>query len=291
MIRTITGSILVLFLLVPAQVVTAATVVVPPGPGDARSGRDRHRPARRHDPAYARILSGADRHHEGTQAPRRAQHGGLSPNDTTNLVGSCAATPVITIAADSVQVRGITIVGDSGGGIDVTGRTNVKLKDMFVASNCPRVVAPAINIEDSTRVTMNHVWAAGAGNRPVGPVGIRIADTLADGRVRLATSIAGGYDVGVLLENDATGSVLISQNYINFSYKGVVLKNTTGATVEHNRQIHSNTTSGIEIDATSTDNLIPANNIAGSVTDVLDSGTGNCWRKNVFTTGSVPACP
>ena len=290
MIRTIAGSILVLSLLASAEVATATTVVVPPGPGtpvqdaiDAAQPGDTIRLTLGNYPEQIVITKALKL--------RGVRSTAVSPNITTSLVGSCAATPVITIAADSVQVRGITVVGDSGGGIAVTARTNVKLRDMFVASNCPSVVAPAIDIEQSTRVTMNHVWAAGMGNRPVGPAGIRIADTPADGRVRLATSIAGGYDVGVLLENDATGSVLISQNYINFSDKGVVFQNTSGVTVEHNRQIFNNTTSGIEIDATSTDNLILANNISGSVTDVLDNGTGNCWRKNVFTTGSVPVCP
>src|SRR5262249_60224630 len=102
---------------------------------------------------------------------------------------------------DGVQVRGILIERDSEGGIDVVGRTNVKLKDVFIASNCGSETAPAINVVQSTHVTMNHVWPAGLGVRPVGPAGIRIADAPAKGRVRLAAPIAGGYHGGVLPAN------------------------------------------------------------------------------------------
>jgi nitrous oxidase accessory protein NosD len=290
MIRTIARSIVVLLLLGPARVTTATTVVVPPGPGtpvqdaiDAAAPGDTIRLTLGFYPEQIVITKALKLRGVRSRSPR--------PNDTTRVDGGCAATPVITIAADSVQVRGVLVTGDSGGGVDVTGRTRVKLKDVFVASNCAPVTAPAINVEQSTHVTLNHVWSAGEGTRPVGPAGIRIADTPASGRVRLATSIAGGYDVGVLLENDGTASVRISQNYINGSDKGIVLQNTSGAIVDHNRQVFDNTTSGIELDATSTGNLISGNDISGSVTDVVDEGTGNCWRNNTFTTGSVAPCP
>lgn len=290
MIRTIAGSILVLSVLVRAAVVTAATVVVPPGPGtpvqnaiDAAQPGDTIRLTLGDYPEQIVITKALKL--------RGVRSTAVSPNVPTRMVGSCSATPVITIAADSVRVRGIAIYGDSAGGIDVTARTDVKLKDMFVSSNCPSVVAPAINVEQSTRVSMDHVWAAGQGNRPVGPAGIRIGDAPAAGRVRLGTSIAGGYDAGVLLENDASASVTILHSFINGSDKGVVLQNTSGATIANNRQIFQNTTSGIEIDATSTDNLISGNRIFGNGTDVIDNGTGNCWHNNFYVTGSVPPCP
>ena len=43
--------------------------------------------------------------------------------------------------------------------------------------------------------------------------------------------------------------------------------------------------------ATSDGNVIAGNSIEENVTDVLDNGSGNCWRNNHFTTGSVPPCP
>lgn len=289
MIHTIVRSIVVLLLLGPARVTTATTVVVPPGPGTpVQDAIDAAAPG-----DTIRLTLGVYVEHlviSKSLKLRGVRSTSTKPNDTTDLYGSCAAGPVITIAADGVQVRGILIERDSEGGIDVVGRTNVKLKDVFVASNCASETAPAINVAQSTHVTMNHVWPAGLGVRPVGPAGIRIADAPAKGRVRLATSIAGGYDVGVLLENDGPASVTVSSSYINGSDKGIVLENTSGASIVHNRQI-INTTTGIEIDATSTDNLISGNHISGSVTDVVDNGTGNCWRNNTYTTGSVPPCP
>jgi nitrous oxidase accessory protein NosD len=209
--------------------------------------------------------------------------------DTTELVGDCTSGPVITVASNNVLVRGILVVFDNESGVDVVGRDHVKLKDIFVASNCATVTRPGFNVDQSTRVTMDHIWAAGAGNRPVSTTGVRIANTPQNGRVRMRTSIAGGYDVGVLLENDIA-SVRISNNYINGSTQGLLFENTTRAIVDHNH-VQVNTTSGVEIDAGSSGNLILANEFDQNGTDVVDNGSANCWRNNIFTTGSVPSCP
>src|SRR5262249_30935699 len=103
--------------------------------------------------------------------------------------------------------------------------------------------------------------------------------------------IVGLYDVGVLLANDGDGAVKVSSNYINQNGRGIVLDDTDGATISRNKEVYFNQTTGIEADADSTGNRIVGNRIQGSVTDVLDAGTGNCWRANTFTTGTDPGCP
>jgi hypothetical protein len=45
---------------------------------------------------------------------------------------------------------------------------------------------------------------------------------------------------------------------------------------------------GIRVDATSNGNRLSGNELTGSGTDLLDQGSGNCWRKNVFITGTLP---
>jgi hypothetical protein len=45
--------------------------------------------------------------------------------------------------------------------------------------------------------------------------------------------------------------------------------------------------------AGSDDNVITGNEIFNFPSDVQDGGSSNCWRRNQFTTGSVPSggCP
>jgi len=288
--RVAAGPILSLSLLVSFGVASATTVVVPPGPGtpvqdaiNAAASGDTVRLTLGSYPEQLVINKAL--------TLRGVRSTSTDPNGTTIVQGTCGGGPVITVAANFVQIRGIEITADSGGGIDVTGRTRVKLKDVFVASNCAVVNAPAINVAASTLVKMNHVWAAGLGLRPVGPAGIRIADAPASAHILLGTSFAAGYDVGVLLENDGVASVRVTQSYVNLNDKGVVLQSTSGAIVSNLRQVIDNTTSGIELDAASTGNRILRNTISGSVTDVVDNGTGNCWHNNKYVTGSVPNCP
>jgi nitrous oxidase accessory protein NosD len=288
--RVVAGPILSLSLLVAFRVASATTVVVPPGPGTpVQDAIDAAAPG-----DTIRLTLGIYPEHlviDKALTLRGVRSTSTEPDGTTIVQGTCGGGPVITVAADGVQVRGIEITGDAEGGVDATGRTHVKMKDLFVASNCPVVNAPAINVAASTRVTMNHVWAAGEDARPVGTAGIRIADAPASARIALTTSTAAGYEVGVLLENDAAASVRVSGSYVNFNDKGVVLQNTSGAIVSNLRQVVDNTTSGIELDAASTGNRITKTAIRGSVTDVVDNGTGNCWHNDTYVTGSVPSCP
>ena len=83
----------------------------------------------------------------------------------------------------------------------------------------------------------------------------------------------------------------MSSSYVTFNDRGIVLRNTSRAVIDHNRQIIDNTTSGIDLDASSSGNSIVRNTISGSVNDVVDAGAGNCWRNNTYSTGSVAPCP
>jgi nitrous oxidase accessory protein NosD len=104
MIRTITGSILVL--LVPAAAVTAATVIVPPGPGTpVENAIDAAQPG---DTIWL-TLGDYPEQIVITKALklRGVRNTAVFPNVPTRMVGSCGATPVITIAADSVRAKAL----------------------------------------------------------------------------------------------------------------------------------------------------------------------------------------
>jgi len=289
MLRIALGCSLALAVVVGAGLAGATTHIVPPGPGTpVQDAIDAAAPG-----DTIRLLIGSYDEKIVVDKPlkiRGVRSRSTLPDDVTTLRGDCGTGPVITVAADDVRVRGILVQFDSEGGIDVVGRTHVKLKDIFVASNCSTVTRPAFNIDQSTRVSMDHLWAAALSTRPLPTSGVRIANTPQGGRVRMGKSITGGYDAGVLLESNDIVSVRVSTSFINGSTRGVLFQNTSRAIVDHN-EVHVNTISGIEIDAGSSGNLLIRNNLDENGTDVVDNGAANCWRNNTFTTGSVPACP
>src|SRR6516225_11219014 len=95
MVRTITGSILILSVLAPAAAVTATTVVVPPGPGtpvqdaiDAAQPGDTIRLTLGDYPEEIVITKALKL--------RGVRSTAVVPNVPTRLVGSCGATPVIS---------------------------------------------------------------------------------------------------------------------------------------------------------------------------------------------------
>jgi hypothetical protein len=285
---SVTGSVLV-----SAHLALAASVLVPPGPGTpVQDAIDAASPG---DTIRLTVGTYGDESLVVTKPLklRGVRSTSTEPGQTTLFLSTCPAgspPPMLTIQADGVTVRGIAFAGAPGGGVEVVGRDHVRLQDVFVGSNCPAVAGTAFDVEGSTRVTLSKVWAAGS-LASHGPVGIRIAGTPANGRVRVRASIAGQYDVGVLLEHDGAAAVQLGTSYVNYNGRGILLRDTVGALVSRNREVLFNTTSGIEAEADATGNKIVGNRIEGSAADVLDAGSGNCWKNNSFTTGTDPGCP
>lgn len=266
----------------------ATTFFVPPGPGTpVQDAIDAAGPG---DTIRLQIGSYPERLHiDKAIKLRGVRSTSAQPNQTTVVGdGACGVGPTIQIIANDVQLRGILVFGDQLGGVDVQGN-RIKLTDVFANPRCEVVSAPIFNVEASTSVKLTKVWAAGVATQTV-PAGIRIANTVQNGRIRISSSISGGNDVGILLENDATGSVRVSRSAVNYNLRGIVLQNTSGAIVDHNTLVND-TTAGIDLDATSSGNAIVRNSISGSAADVSDAGSANCWRNNTYSTGSVPACP
>jgi len=267
----------------------ATTIVVPPGPGTpVQDAIDAAAPG-----DTIRLMIGDYPEDVVITKPiklRGVRSAATTVDQTTNLGDAgCGGGPTVTIIASGVQMRGILVFADPLGGIDVRGDRN-KLTDLYVLpSHCGSVFRPLVNVTQSTRTKLFRVTAVASAVLAV-PAGIRIADIVAHAAVRVSKSNTAHNVVGVLLENCADESVRVSACNVNYNVRGIVLQGTTGATVERNT-LFSDSTTGVFLDAASTGNAILRNKITGSATDVSDAGSGNCWRNNVFTTGSVPPCP
>lgn len=222
---------------------------------------------------------------------RGVRSASTKPNDITVLSVPCGGGPVVEIAADVVKLMGIAVMGGDGG-VQIVGRDLVTLKDVLVNPQCPLVTAPGFNIENSAHVSLKKLWAWGTVfvSSTAQIPGIRIAATPPDGLVKVVRSASGHSTVGLLLVDNPSNTVQVKKNHLNFNVQGIFLENTDGAKIIGNGLV-DNSTTGIETNADSTGNLIRRNRISGSVNDVLEGGSGNCWRDNTFTSGTVPLCP
>src|SRR5258706_10515640 len=138
--RTLLGSTLAFSALLAATVARGTTFVVPPGPGtpvqdaiDAASPGDTIRLTAGTYPEHLFIAKGIKL--------RGVRSTSVEPNRTTKVGGGCGLGPTIQIIADGAQLRGILVLGDSQGGVDLRG-DHIKLTDLTVLSQCANVGAP-----------------------------------------------------------------------------------------------------------------------------------------------------
>lgn len=196
----------------------------------------------------------------------------------------------ITVAADDVKIRDLRVVTFTEYGIAIQGRDKVTVKNVMTTPNCVASPLASIHVAASTRIKVQGVWAIAITDITGAPA-IHLDGLAARANVRLRGTVAGDHEIGILVDGCAPGSVLVSGSYANFNNDtGIKLQNSDGIVVRGN-QVAVNGASGIVVDAGSDDNFLLRNDLRQNVTDVSDAGTGNCWKNNSYTTGSVPECP
>jgi nitrous oxidase accessory protein NosD len=225
-----------------------------------------------------------------------------------SIYGLCNPT-TLSITANDVVVRCIRVLGGSVSTVDVTGSHRVKL-DRVTTAGPPRggsfdcgTGGSGIRIANSTRVSVSRCEVPGDGwsMGPYATAGIHLVGIPPDAKVEVSKSTSNGNAVGVLVEdsNDAPRGkfgVRIKRNVIASNAIGVQLRNSDRARIEHNLVSDPDGAlpmAGIALDGASDENLLIKNVVSGSVTDVIDDGSSNCWRKTKFTTGAIPpgGCP
>lgn len=213
------------------------------------------------------------------------------PTPATIRPGCTGSTSGITVAADDVVIRDLRVEEFTDYGIGIQGRDKVKVRNVMTVPNCIGDTPLAgIHVAASTRVTINGVWAV-ASDPVVGAPAIHLAALAEGANVKLRYTLASGHTIGLLIDGCARRSVLVSGCYTNFNLDaGIVLQNSDGITVKRT-QVQENGLRGIAVDATSDDNKLIGNDVGDTPSDVSDAGTGNCWKRNIYTTGSVPGCP
>ena len=221
----------------------------------------------------------------------------------------CAASAALTIAADDVSVKSVNVTRGTFYTVDVQSRDRILLKDMAVTEvgglGCG-AVEYGINVYDSTNVRIERCDVLGDVNGYTGvagyhDAGIYIGGIPSEGNVRVNDAFVVGNNRGIILEDstDVPGgrdTVRVQKSSLSSNDTGIFVHNSDGMRMYRNFTNDSRGSTpavSIELDGTSDDNLIRANEFTDAAVDVIDNGASNCWQANTVETGTVPTggCP
>ena len=202
----------------------------------------------------------------------------------------CAASTAVNILADQVTFSGLTVQGGTFYEVDAEHRDRVKVLRSIMTETCG-TAEYGIQVYQSTnaKVLLNETSGFSDAGIYIGGIG-------QSGNVRVLKNESSGSARGYIVEDCLPGpqGVILSGNVaLQNTQSGIFLHNSDGVRLLHNSVtgLPGTTLTGIELDATSDDNLIVGNTISENTSDVVDNGTNNCWRNNQYTTGSVASCP
>ena len=289
----------VLSLQIVAPAMWAATIVVDPGPGtpiqdaiDAASPGDTVR-------LTNGGLGGPGFFFETVRVTKRLRLLGLGTGGTIIDAG-CTDPIALEVAADDVIIRGLTVQGGTQTAIDITGRTNVRVSNVDVNEEDDHcgTAAYGFNIVASSRVKLSGSRAIGPYDTGFQQAGWRLSGIIDGGNVFLKRAISAGNVRGIVVEDsgDAPGGspgIRVSRAIVDHNPSGILLIDSDGVRIDHSEVHHDLLVPaepgsvGIHLDATSDENVVRSSFVNGFETDVRDDGAGNCWLRNVFSTGSV----
>src|SRR5690606_20939562 len=124
------------------------------------------------------------------------------------------------------------------------------------------------------------------GGNGFGDAGIYIGGTSADADLRVERNVlTSPNDRGIIIEDsiDLPGkpiAVRVRRNEITGAGVGIWIFGSSGVEILSNR-VTGGTAAGIELTINSNQNVLVGNRLVGNAPDVLDNGTGNCWRSTV----------
>ncbi|MCC6849615.1 MAG: right-handed parallel beta-helix repeat-containing protein [Deltaproteobacteria bacterium] len=205
----------------------------------------------------------------------------------------CAVLTAVQVAADAVTLRTLEVRGGNFYGVDATGRDRTVIDRVKVAPTCVGVEY-GINVFQGTnmRIRGNVIEDPNG----FGDAGIYIGGTPPDADLRIERNVLNApNDRGIIVEDslDTPGKpigVRVRKNEITGAGVGIFVFGSNGVEILSN-VVTAGTAAGIELTPNSNGNRLTGNRLVGNTPDVVDAGTGNCWRHNVYTTGGpVPEC-
>jgi len=205
----------------------------------------------------------------------------------------CGVLTAVQVAADAVTLRTLEVRGGNFYGIDATGRDRTVVDRLKVVPTCVGVEY-GINVFQGTnmRIRGNVIEDPNG----FGDAAIYIGGTPPDADLRVERNVLHApNDRGIMIEDslDNPGKpvgVRVRKNEITGAGVGIYVFGSNGVEILSN-VVNAGTAAGILLTLNSSGNFVTGNRLAGNNPDVVDAGTNNCWRHNVYATGGpVPGC-
>jgi len=269
-------------LLVPTAPAAARRIVVVPGPGTPlQDGLDAAGPG-----DTVRVGAGTYAESITIDKPLRL-YGKKAVIDA-----GCGVLTAVQVAADAVHIRSFTVRGGNFYGIDMSARDLTIIERVTIVPTCIGVEY-GINVFQGTRMRIrNNVISDPNG---FGDAAIYIGGTPPNADLRVERNVLTGPNARGIIVEDSLDlpakpvAVRVRKNEITGAGVGIWVFGSEGAEILTNF-VTATTQAGIEMTPNSNGNFISGNRLSGNNPDVLDAGTGNCWRHNFFATGTVPPC-
>lgn len=196
----------------------------------------------------------------------------------------CSATAALSVEADGVTIRGITVTKGSFFAINIEQQDRITVRDTITLEGGCGGGFYGINLFNSTAITLKGNEASGFLD-----AGLYIGGIAADAKVKLEKNNCHNNDQGIIVEDSFPNSVAVKGNTASDNNRGIFVHNSDGIRVTGNT-LNGNVNASIELDGTSDDNRVSGNAISDS--DSIDNGTNNCWKGNTYTNATGPAiCP
>jgi parallel beta-helix repeat protein len=196
--------------------------------------------------------------------------------------GRCRAEEVFAVRAEDVWIQNLTVVGGGFYEIDYRFLTSYALVGGNTVKDTCGTAEYGINLFDVGPMAVKDNVAHGFSDSGIYVGGI--TNTGGDTLVVAGNEVYGS-SRGIIVEDSAGVSMDVGYNNLHDNQtSGIHLTNSDGILVEYN-QARNDGTYGIDLDASSDNNLVRRNTARGNTFDLANlGGTGNCFRHNHYDT-------
>ena len=204
---------------------------------------------------------------------------------TVTVDGTCTTSTTILIKSDGVTVRGLRVIGAGTGfapmEINFSSVASGRALGSTVEDTCGNAEY-GVNVFNSGTIVVRNSYASGFGDAGF-YIGLITATPL--GPLTIAGNESVGNVRGIIVENSSGAKIIVRGNNTHDNETtGIWITNSDTVRVENNL-VSNNSSTGIELDAFSDQNLVRGNTVDGHTADLAnDGGTGNCFLNNTYTT-------
>jgi parallel beta-helix repeat protein len=199
----------------------------------------------------------------------------------------CKANDTIYVTANGVTIDGLTVVGADEGfgsfpseiGLQSVDQTGLIENSVF-KDTCDAEYGIQVFQSGSIVIRDNRTFGFSDSGIYIGAI-----SSTPNGPLVVSGNLSEGSHQGIIVEDSSGGTIQVLDNGVDGNDDaGIFLRNSDGVLIRLN-VVRQNGRAGIDLDPTSDDNRVVRNTSMGHTYDLEnEGGTGNCFKRNSYTT-------